>query len=288
MRKIIFALTILVLAAPALADVTITATDEGGGVVAITYVASGEPSKVRAFGLNITVDSGCDIDAIDDFNTGDNNGYGIFMDNIVIDGNGLVTSFGNPVAPSGAPGALGGLGTGGITVEMGSLYEDGNAPDDSGTLCRITVNDNGASDCNLALAAEDVHRGGVVSESGSTITPVLEGTKVTFACFPSAHADYSEWLSVGSPASWCYVRQCHGDADNATEQIGKPTFHVGYNDLAIFLSDFKNTTPSMAADFDHASEQIGKPTFRVGYNDLAIFLANFKNSTVNADCLDVP
>ena len=40
-------------------------------------------------------------------------------------------------------------------------------------------------------------------------------------CFPSTHPDYATWISVGRPACWCYVRQCHGDTDNIQEPAGK-------------------------------------------------------------------
>jgi len=286
MKKIIFALIAFVFAAPALATVTITATDEGGGIVRISYTAVSEPNKIRAFALNITVDSGATIDGISDYNIGESNstakGYGIFMGAINIDaGTGQVISYGTPVAPNTASGALGGLGTPGITVEFGSLYEDGNAPPDSGTLCRLDVNGQGAADYNLGLATEDV-RGGVVMEDGSTVTPIFIIRPEE--CFPSGHPDYSEWVAVGKPDCWCYPRQCHGDADGQKEGI-LITRWVSFNDLNIFIIEWQ--TDDLCSDFDHREEgAIIKR--RVSFNDLAILVANWQTDPIDPNCLDVP
>jgi hypothetical protein len=64
----------------------------------------------------------------------------------------------------------GGLGTSGITVEMGSLYVDGNEPPSSGVLCTVTV----SADCNMTVAV-NAGRAGVVLEDASTVVPTLPG-----------------------------------------------------------------------------------------------------------------
>jgi hypothetical protein len=117
MRKLFFILVGAVLTTPVWATVSITATDLGEGVVAIDY-SSDEAELVRAFALDIIVDSGT-IDAISDFKVGDdNNGYGIFPGNfstfITVDPmTGEVSNWGvagySPVADGNDPGALGGL-----------------------------------------------------------------------------------------------------------------------------------------------------------------------------------
>ncbi len=115
--------------------------------------------------------------------------------------------------------------------------------------------------------------------------------------------DYDEWVLVGRPASWCYPRQCHGEADNAMEIIGKCMTWVGYNDIDILNAGFKRaypgcgsvpgpapadpdtTHPWIAADFNHAAEQIGKDWYRVGYDDIAVLNISFKNDAANPpDC----
>jgi hypothetical protein len=174
MKKIIFALVALVVAAPAMAsNVDVTAAQVGTALEAqITYNApSGLP---RAFGLDITVDSGTITGIVGStFVTGEsrpgNRGYGIFPAsfNRHIDPNNPNWSDVNytPLAdPCDLPGdTQGGLGTNGITVEMGSLYVGGpNSPLPSGTLCNITV----SGGCTVSLAL-NVGRGGIVMEDGN-------------------------------------------------------------------------------------------------------------------------
>jgi hypothetical protein len=171
-------LAVLMFVAPALADdnVTITATDEGGGWVAISYTA--DANVVSAFGLDITVTDG-NIVEIADFNVGECNasmqGYGIFMGSIEIDSNGTVTDYDNPVAglmdlpEDTQPG----LDSNGITVELGALYEDGNEPALSGTLCRIRIADIPppcpctGPECNVNVTLNN-SRGGVVMNANAT------------------------------------------------------------------------------------------------------------------------
>jgi len=162
MKKIALVVAILALVVPAMAatSVVMNAVDidggGGGGVVAITYNVTG--GDVSGFGLDINVPSGKTITAIGNFYTGEGKGYGIFPGTINIDDtNGVVKDYGTPVAPSTDPGALGGLGTSGITIELGALYTTGNAPNRAGTLCTVTV----SASCNIKVAL-NVTRGGVV------------------------------------------------------------------------------------------------------------------------------
>ncbi|UCC22034.1 MAG: hypothetical protein JSW23_09545 [Planctomycetota bacterium] len=177
MKKIVL-IAMLLLAAPAMAVVTITPVQEGTtAVVAINYDASvGETELVRAFALDITVDSGQTIDAITDYKEGvsvsGDKGYGIFPGSIDINDAGDINDVGTPVGdpcqlPSDTQPGLGKLG--GITIEMGSLYVDGaNAPDASGLLCKVEV----SGDCNLTVAV-NVSRGEVVMEGATLATTNL-------------------------------------------------------------------------------------------------------------------
>ncbi|MCK4751948.1 MAG: hypothetical protein KAS75_00780 [Planctomycetes bacterium] len=287
MRKIAFLLAVLLISVPALATVTITATQIGStNQVAITYVASSEPNLVRAFGLDITVTAGT-IEGISDYNTGEcdsvNKGYGIFPGNIDVNtSDGSINDACSPVAPSDDPGALGGLGTSGITIEMGSLYVDANAPGNSGTLCILTLGLCPSETSATVNIAENTARGGVVLEDPSqdpTVNTVPGAVTVSCECYIGP--DLTEWRAVGSPDSWCYDRQCHGDASGSTETIGKGTFHVGYVDLGIFIdgwTDGGSDVNVMASDFTHSSETIGKGTFRVGYEDLDVFIGFWTDS----------
>lgn len=176
MKKIVL-IAMLLLAAPAMADVNFTIVPETGGA-AINYDASGETELVRAFALDITVDSGATIDAITDYKEGvsvsGDKGYGIFPGSIDINDAGDINDVGTPVAdPCQLPSdTQGGLGTAGITIEMGSLYVGGpNAPDATGTLCKVQV----SADCNLTVAV-NVSRGEVVMEGATQATTNLPQT----------------------------------------------------------------------------------------------------------------
>lgn len=288
MKKVSLVIVMLVLAAPAMAVVEIIAVDEGSGVVRIDYNNT-DAQRVRAFALDISVDTGT-IDAISDYFVGECNstaqGYGIFPGSIAIDSGGTVTDYNNPVAPAGDANAAGPLGSGAITIEMGSLYESTNFPANQGTLCKITVTCE--SEVSVVVNAR---RGGIVMEdpnTGPTSVNLAQATGVPAACGTACYTgpDAVEWAALGSPSSWCLPRQCHGDLDGGQETIGKTLYWVGYADLAIFLANWQDqagATEALKADMDHASEIIGKTPYRCGYNDLAIFLANWQDQAGTPD-----
>ncbi len=289
MKKIIFPLVVAVLAAPAWATITIKVTDLGDGKAAIDYSGT---ELARAFALDITVDAGT-IEAVSDFKVGDdNNGYGIFPANfsryITVDPvSGNVTDWAiagySPLADPNDPGALGGLRTNGITLEMASLY-DTKAPPLAGRLCVITVSEA----CKVSVTA-NATRGNVVLENASQATVDLAGaTNVqigsTAGGYTGPHPE--EWQAVGKPDCWIASlnpRQCRGDADGASQ--GKQQFWVSTNDLDILIAAWNKTfdqisgqkvgnVPLVCADFDHLSQ--GKSKFRVSTNDLDILIANWQ------------
>jgi hypothetical protein len=149
MKKMMF-LALLVLAAPVMAnDVNFVVVPEGtSGIVAIYYDSNTPPGPLpRAFALDISVDSGQSIVAITDYHEGESvagdKGFGIFPGTIDINSEGEINDVGTPVAdydqlPSDT---LPGLDpcTGGITIEMGSLYQSPNSPDPCGLLCKVEV-----------------------------------------------------------------------------------------------------------------------------------------------------
>jgi hypothetical protein len=175
MRMTVSILVVLLLASPAVATVIVTCRDLGNWIAEISYDASGEPNLVKAFALDITVDGGATIDSISDYKVGMSTatdpGYGIFPGSIQIV-NGEVIDWGTPVADPTYPGTQPGLGTSGITIEMGSLYSGAeNAPLVSDTLCKITVNPQGASVVHISIA-ENIIRGGIVMENPEYIPTV--------------------------------------------------------------------------------------------------------------------
>ncbi len=172
MKKILFVLTVLLLAAPAMAVVNINAvqSDTDPCQVYITY-SNTEDSNVRAFALDIWVDDG-NIIGIADYNKGECNstvqGYGIFMGTIVINASGAVTNDGTPIAElSDLPSdTLPGLDSNGVTTEMGSLYEAGvvSGPAQTGTLGKLILS---KVPCNMTIRA-NVSRAGIVLENGES------------------------------------------------------------------------------------------------------------------------
>jgi hypothetical protein len=170
MKKIVLALVVLMLASPAWAAITITATQVSDtNEVTITYAntehGNGDANEIRAFALDITVDMGKTITSISNLDPN----YWVYPGTNGIDINdttGEVDSTGTPIAdPCQAPGDTeSGLGTSGITIEMGSLYVGApNAPDGSGTLLNLVVNT--ATDCNVSIIG-NAARAGTGSKPG--------------------------------------------------------------------------------------------------------------------------
>jgi hypothetical protein len=272
---------------------------------------------VRAIALDIEVDGGQTIEAISDYHKGQSTettpGFGIFPANfgdyIEVDPDtGEVTTWDvneyTPLADPNDPGALGGLGTGGVTIELGALYypaddSSPNAPDNvvgySGVLCKLEV-----SGTCIMSATENAIRGGVVLTDPDVAADVdLSAASAEIPtdgpCPFSTQSECDEWLAMGSPASWDNPRQCHGDADGA--QDGNPKsgyFWVWSSDLSALLAGWKQpysgdpaTDPWISADFTHSEE--GNPKsgyFRVWSGDLAILLQYWKQADVPEDCLD--
>lgn len=119
------------------------------------------------------------------------------------------------------------------------------------------------------------------------------------AYLPACRPDYDEWVEIGQPVSWCYPRQCHGDADglkllDPNDPVGP--FWVQQNDLDILVAGWHQPysgdpeeDPWIAADFDRKEEGGAKTGyFRVSFNDLNILTASWKQADANVpgDCSD--
>lgn len=310
MKKVILALVVALLASPAMATVTITATDLDGagpeGLVSIDYAVTGETELVRAFALDIQVDTGI-IDGVSGYKTGvsmaGDPGFGVFPANfsryITVNPDGTVADWGaagyTPVADVNDPGALGGIGTSGITIEMGSLYDgDANKPGNSGTLCIVDVNET----CKLSITLNAV-RGNVVLENAAEPTVDLTGAtnvdviKGGGPCFPQAFASYNDWVTMGSPSCWCAPPdgtgyQCDGDADGVTSGIPF-NFRVFTGDLSAVIDNWRkkidDPTLDPCADIDHKDSGIPF-RFRVFTADLAVITTNWrkKDAALPGDC----
>jgi hypothetical protein len=288
MKRVFLALVVVLLATPAWASISITVTDIGDGKAAIDYSGT---ELARAFALDVTLDAGT-IDAISDFAVGDdNNGYGIFpanfSRNITVDAvTGEVSDWAvegyTPVADPNDPGALGGLGTNGITIEMGSLYET-EAPALDGRLCVITCSEP----CKVTVTTNAI-RGNVVLEDASEATVDLSGaTDVQIGgAISYTGPQPDEWQAVGKPDCWIAginARQCKGDADGTSQ--GLQSYWVSTKDLDVLIAAWNKTfaeidgqmaggVPLICADFDHLSQGLQK--YRVSTNDLDILIANWQ------------
>lgn len=287
MKKLIFVLILALFTSPVWADVSILVTDLGEGKAAIDYSGT---ELVRAFALDILVDTGT-IESISDFAVGDdNNGYGIFPANfsryITVDSTtGEVSDWAiegyNPVADADDPGALGGLGTNGITIEMGSLY-DTQAPPLEGRLCVISCSEA----CNVTVSPNATRGNVVLEDATEAVVDLSAATEIPIGAVGAVgtlSTRSSEWLSVGQPACWLNARHCHGDADGKSQ--GAEKYWVSTNDLDILIAAWNKTyaeiggqtingVPLICADFDHAAQ--GSNQFRVSTNDLDILIANWQ------------
>lgn len=301
MKKTIFALLVFMLAGPVMAaNVVITIVEDGNGIASINYTSD---VNVRAFALDVNV-TGANVVDVNNYFEGDcnatNKGFGIFLDQIngiEVNDAGVVQQWGSPVADACAPGPAGhGIGKRRVVLGMGALYEDGNEPNHSGTLCKFRVDGS----CTVSIHAEGTFRGGVVLEDGNGTDPNLTGaTNVPLLACYAGMADYDEWVAVGSPECWCYLRQCHGDADGYQEPGGKtfPAHWVGNPDLDVLISAWKKGIAEVkdqvysgshgdvylaCADFDHTEHPGGKtfPEHRVGNPDLDILIWYWKETHV--------
>lgn len=190
MRRMILVLTVLAFAGPVMAGVTITAVNEGIGItgdpnIGVVRIDYTSDANVSAFALEIELDSGATVNDVNDyFPYGEcnstNKGFGIFLDQtngIVINSSGVVLDVGIPIVHSSSPDGVGtGRDKSKVILEMGALYEDGNQPPLSGTLCKIRY--NSCNDCNLTVSG-NARRGNVVledaTEASVTYLPAAPG-----------------------------------------------------------------------------------------------------------------
>jgi len=277
MKKMIVILALVAVAcAPAMAAVTVC-SDKSGTTVTVKYYTNGNP--VRAFALDMSVNTGT-ISAVSCSNTS----YWVYPGSIQISG-GSIQGSGTCVCASTYPGTMPGVGTTGVTVEMGSLYT-GSAPATSGTLLTFTISNSAA---NVTLAG-NTGRGGVVMENPDETPTVTYGACIT-DCLNSSATSYNKWSSHGKPSCWCYRRNCRGDADGAST-LNKP---VVLGDLNIFKSAYGKldtqirnvncgTRPCICADFDRLST-LNKP---VVLGDLNIFKTYYGKLTTQVPQCDQP
>jgi hypothetical protein len=261
------------------AAVTISCAQAGSGgcgsstgkLFTVSYMYDGIGSFPRAFALDITTSigtiSGVTAAKVGE-STSDSKGFGIFPGTIVIDtAAGTISSIGSPVAPNAdlPSGTLGGIGTSGVTVELGSLYADStDKPNNSGVLVTFAVSTSPAT----ITIVSNVARGRVVLEDGTNIPASSSCSLVAPVCddcFSNALSTYARWTQSGKPTCWCPPAtatglpgggtgyQCLGDADQA--KFG--TFRVYTADLNLVIASWKKNIGASGynacADIDHAA-----------------------------------
>jgi hypothetical protein len=295
MKKLILVLALVLVASPAFA-LNLTLTQQGTTSVYDLGYAGADPGNLpRAFALDVVVTGGATISAVTPTMTGESTsgtpGYGIFPGTIAIDGNGVVTSYGSPVAPDTDPGASGtGIGTDEVILELGSLYVGGpNAPGTSGLLCTLTLNCGGASAGKITVSEEDTYRGGVVLEDGTSATVAAkDANSCVLDCLNQAVvpvAEWNAWVQFGKPDCWCCKRQCRGDADC----IKSGPFWVATPDLNLLKVAYNKSDPALllipggiCADFDH----IKSGPFRVATSDLNTLKIYYNKPEASVPCCD--
>jgi hypothetical protein len=126
---------------------------------------------VRAFALDITLDNDAFITGYSDPNPH----YNIYPGSIILDMDGNIIDPGTPVADPSYPGTLGGIGTNGVTIEMGSSYVTGeDTPPYQGQLITLEV----SGPCRMTIT-QNVIRGGIVMENPEIDSdPAFEGCYV--------------------------------------------------------------------------------------------------------------
>ncbi len=186
MRKWILFLAVLTIASTASATVEIIVKNVNG-MAEIHYKTTPE-EPISAFALDVTVDAG-NIIGISGFVTGESThaapGYGIFPASfaaaITVDPEtGEVADWNladyTPLANPLHPGALGGLETPGVTLEMGALYADAaDAPRAEGLLCKLAI----SAEANITIGLNEIRGGIVLKDATKAVEPILGSALIT-------------------------------------------------------------------------------------------------------------
>ena len=286
MNKIILGCVglLLIFAVPALAEVTITATQVSGNEVEISYSGATAGNPVRAFALDITLDDpAAKIVSVTaskrGVSTSGEPGHGIFP-----------ASFAREIDPADpnwddadyTPVALQsdlpadtqpGIDSNGVTVELGSLYDgDANKPLTGSILLTVKVDAPEMAIVDLDILG-NASRGGVVMEDGTSGT-ITNGTVIYFSHLCAS--EYNTWLNTwgggsaaAAPANWrksCF--KC-GDVDGSG--------YVSFADVIAAFNDFKLATPTGSGDADMG-----------GYVSFADVILTFNNFKGGLDCAPCP
>lgn len=209
MRKIIFALAVLMIAAPAWAriDVTCEQMGEDSCDVLVSYDSRTEVNLPRAFALDIIV-HGCNVVAVECISSD----YYIHLGTMDIDSQGVVTNWGTCVGEvEDHEDTLPGLDSNGVTLEMTSLYEEEDpAPANEGELVVLTLDGECSGAITVEIKENTIRGGGkaVVMENAYEVVEVNVPSSCEVlrgpACTRGAHffdgdVGGAPWVNEGAP-----------------------------------------------------------------------------------------
>jgi hypothetical protein len=210
MKKIVFAVVVLMLAAPAGASqvfITCAQVPNEPNII-ISYNDEYNPGNpVRCFGLDLQLDNAETVLEVECLSAD----YYVYPGQFSYDGQ--TPSFGTCDC-TGKAGAL--PGPNGVTIEMCSLYADDDPdhnepPAASGPLVRVKV----SGECCISITPNAL-RGGVVLEDNAVVEPNVPGPNDCCVsgldCFPKTDPKYAQWVTQGKPEAWCCTNQRNGDA----------------------------------------------------------------------------
>jgi hypothetical protein len=283
MKKILAALLVLALIAPAMADVAITsAFDNVSKNLTISFNPTAGAS-VRGIAVTVTVTGGA-VDAYvsSSFNT--------FVDYAFSNPTGYTVGAGNPVAKETQAGVLAlpvASGTP-FAVSVGYLDTAGHQAGltAAGTVAVLHIGSIAPAGGTVAVVANAARGGAVVGDTIGAVT--VTGTTIptqVVSCrdrLPAADKlEYDKYIAARGASfdmsSWCNRFQCRGDFDNGTEGASWVIYSADLNGLVANWKA-KVATANPAADFDHAAEGA---SWRVYSNDLSILVANWKKKAAN-------
>jgi len=288
MRKVLPILLAIAIAAPALADVTVSVSDAGSETAQIALAIDGG-AVVRGVALKVTI-TGAELAAIADvtdvmaaFNAYidyyySNPGFfGGLADETALPGTGA-----HALADPDAAGVLATLPANTFVISLGALDNSGNqgGVTAGGLLCKIKLSNFAGTSAQVCIEP-DALRGGIVGDNLGTVSATA-CADIAVGVLPcrerltaAEKVDYDAYVAAGKdPSCWCWQFQCHGDVDNATETALK--YRIYNADIAAIVANWKAkiTTANPCADIDHAAETALK--YRVYNADIAKVVANWK------------
>ncbi|MEJ5259793.1 MAG: hypothetical protein WHS88_06345 [Anaerohalosphaeraceae bacterium] len=297
MRKVLPILLAIAIAAPALADVTVSVSDAGSETAQIALAIDGG-AVVRGVALKVTI-TGAELAAIADvtdvmaaFNAYidyyySNPGFlGGLADETALPGTGA-----HALADPDAAGVLATLPATTFVISVGALDNSGNqgGVTAGGVLANVKLSNFAGSTAQVCVEA-DALRGGIVGDNLGTVSAsaCANIASAPQECVNSAAPFYAAWVQFGKPNCWCYARNCRGDADGLSQgNVLQGYAYVFTNDLNVLLAAYgvrespkgpgiMSVPNGICADF--ARDQQGNVLqgyARVFTNDLNIFLSYY-------------